>query len=322
MFHIVVSDSMAEEGLAALRADDVRLTAPGKMAREEILEAIVDADALIVRSGTQADRELIERAEALNFIGRAGVGVDNIDLVAATERGVIVMNAPSANTVATAEHAFALMLALMRHVPQGHASLAGGQWERKQYMGFELRGKTLGVVGIGRIGREVGIRAQAFEMQVVSYDPFVPDKTTRKFGFDPVEQLDDLLAQSDVVTLHALVTPETKGMINAESIATMKDGARLVNVARGALVDEGALVAALDSGKLAGAALDVYAQEPPGEGNPLVGHPKVVHTPHLAASTAEAQSLVSILIAEQVLEALRGGEPRDVVNPEVLAAKE
>jgi D-3-phosphoglycerate dehydrogenase len=317
MFHIVVSDPLAEEGLAVLRADDVRLTAPGKMDRETVLETIGDADALIVRSGTQADREVIERGEALKIIGRAGVGVDNIDLEAATEHGIIVMNAPSANTNATAEHALALMLALARHVPQGHASLAAGEWARKRYKGFELRGKTLGLIGAGRIGREVGVRALAFGMRVVSFDPYVPAETVRELGFEPVEKLDDLLAEADIVTLHALVTPETTGMINAEAIAKMKDGARLVNVARGALVDEAALAAALDEGKLAGAALDVYAQEPP-QDNPLVGHPKVVHTPHLAASTAEAQSLVSTLIAEQVLNALRGDQPRDVVNPEVL----
>jgi D-3-phosphoglycerate dehydrogenase len=317
MFHIVVSDPLAEEGLAVLRADDVRLTAPGKMDRETLLETIGDADALIVRSGTQADREVIERGDALKIIGRAGVGVDNIDLEAATEHGIIVMNAPSANTNATAEHALALMLALARHVPQGHASLAAGEWARKRYKGFELRGKTLGLIGAGRIGREVGVRALAFGMRVVSFDPYVPAETVRELGFEPVEKLDDLLAEADIVTLHALVTPETTGMINAEAIAKMKDGARLVNVARGALVDEAALAAALDEGKLAGAALDVYAQEPP-QDNPLVGHPKVVHTPHLAASTAEAQSLVSTLIAEQVLNALRGDQPRDVVNPEVL----
>jgi len=317
MFHIVVSDPLAEVGLAVLRADDVRLTAPGKMDRGSLLETIGDADALIVRSGTQVDREVIECGDALKIIGRAGVGVDNIDLAAATERGIIVMNAPSANTNATTEHALALMLALARHVPQGHASLAAGEWARKRYKGFELRGKTLGLVGAGRIGREVGVRALAFGMRVVSYDPYVPAETVRELGFEPVEELDDLLAVADIVTLHALVTPETTGMINGAAIAKMKDGARLVNVARGALVDEAALVAALDEGKLAGAALDVYAQEPP-EGSPLIGHPNVVHTPHLAASTAEAQSLVSTLIAEQVLNALRGDQPRDVVNPEVL----
>lgn len=318
MFHILVSDSLSDDGLAVLRADDVRLTAPGKMARDDVLAAISDADALIVRSGTQADRDLIERGAALKVIGRAGVGVDNIDLAAATERGVVVMNAPSANTIATAEHAFALMLALVRHVPQGHASLAAGEWERKQFMGSELRGKTLGVIGIGRIGREVGARALAFSMRVLSYDPYVPAESAREMGFEPLDSLDDLLAQSDIVTLHALVTPETRGLLNAETLAKMKDGARLVNVARGALVDEAALAAALDSGKLAGAAIDVYAQEPP-EGSPLVGHPNVVHTPHLAASTAEAQSLVGVMIAQQVLDVLRGGPPRDVVNPEVLA---
>jgi D-3-phosphoglycerate dehydrogenase len=308
---------MAEEGLAVLRAADVRLTAPGKMDRQAVLDAVGDADALIVRSGTQADRELIERGAALKVIGRAGVGVDNVDVAAATERGIIVMNAPSANTIATAEHTLGLMLALKRHVPEGHASLAAGEWARKRYMGSELRGKTLGVVGIGRVGREVGKRALAFGMRVVSYDPYVPAETALELGFEPVEEPDDLLAQADIVTLHAPVTPETTGMINAGSIAKMKDGARLVNTARGALVDEAALVEALDAGKLAGAALDVYAQEPP-EGSPLIGHPKVVHTPHLAASTREAQALVSQLIAEQVLDALRGGQPCEVINPEVL----
>ena len=318
MFHVVVSDALTEEGLAILRADDVRLTAPGKMTREAVLEVIADADALIVRSGTQADRELIERGAQLKFVGRAGVGVDNIDLVAASERGVIVMNAPAANTIATAEHAFALLLALLRHVPQGHASLAGGAWERKLYKGSQLNGKTLGIVGIGRIGREVGKRALAFGMRVLSYDPYIPAEAALELGFEPRDGLDKLLSEADIVTLHAMVTPETTGMLNANTIARMKDGARLVNVARGALIDEAALAAALDSGKLAGAALDVYVQEPPQNGNPLVGHAKVIHTPHLAASTVEAQKLVATLIAEQVLDALRGGEPREVVNPDVL----
>lgn len=321
MFHVVVSDNMDPAGLALLQvAGDVRLTAPGKMERADLLKAIADADALIIRSGTQVDSELLAAAEKLRIVGRAGVGVDNVDLAAATARGVIVMNAPAANTIATAEHAFALLLSLMRHVPQGHASLAEGQWARKAYTGAELRGKTLGIVGIGRIGREVGTRALAFAMRVVSYDPFMPDDTAREMGFEPVATLETLLAQSDIVTLHALVTPDTINMLNANTLAYMKDDARLVNVARGKLVDESALVAALDSGKLAGAALDVYAQEPPEPGNSLIGHPKVIHTPHLAASTIEAQTLVSTLIVEQVLDALRGQPPREVVNREVLSA--
>lgn len=318
MLHVLVSDSLSDDGLAVLRAaDDVLLTAPGKMAHSDVLEAIVDADALIVRSATHADRELIERGSALKVIGRAGVGVDNIDLEAATQRGIVVMNAPTANSVSTAEHALTLMLALARHIPAAHASLAAGEWDRKRFVGFELRDKMLGVVGIGRIGCQVGLRALAFGMRVVSYDPYVPPDAARVLGFEPVDSLDDLLAEADIVTLHALVTPETTNLINAATIASMKDGARLVNVARGALVDETALAAALDSGKLAGAALDVYAQEPP-EGSPLVGHPKVVHTPHLAASTHEAQSRVGVLIAEQVLDALRGEPPREVINPDVL----
>lgn len=318
MFHVVVSDPLSEDGLAVLRADDVRLTAPGKMSRDEVLEAVADADALVVRSGTQVDRELLERGDTLKVVGRAGVGVDNVDIAAATERDVVVMNAPAANTVSTAEHAFALLLAMARHVPQGQVSLGAGEWARKQYVGTELRGKTLGIVGIGRIGREVGARALAFQMRVLSYDPYVPEDAARDLGFEPLASLDDLLAASDVVTLHALVTPDTRNMVNADTLAKMKDGARLVNVARGALVDEAALAAALDSGKLAGAAIDVYAEEPPPPDHPLIDHPKVIHTPHLAASTHEAQALVGTLIAEQVLDYLRGEEPREVVNRELL----
>ncbi|NDJ53336.1 MAG: hydroxyacid dehydrogenase, partial [Chloroflexi bacterium] len=240
-----------------------------------------------------------------------------IDLAKATDRGIVVMNTPGGNTVSAAEHTFGLMVALARHIPQAHASLSAGHWDRKTFTGVELHGKTLGVVGFGRIGQAVAQRALAFGMTVLANDPYIMSDLSYGTGVELLS-LDAMLARADFVTLHSIVSDETREMINAETIAKMKDGARLINVARGQLINEADLAQALDSGKLAGAALDVYQQEPPPENHPLIGHPKVVHTPHLGASTSDAQVAVAVEAAELLITALRKEEYSNVVNPDVL----
>jgi D-3-phosphoglycerate dehydrogenase / 2-oxoglutarate reductase len=249
----------------------------------------------------------------LKVIGRAGTGVDNVDVDAATKRGIVVVNAPESNSVAAAEHTLALALALCRNVPQAHASLAAGEWARSRFAGTELYGKTLGVIGFGRIGQLVAKRAQAFDMEVIAYDKFVSAERFRELGVEGCEELTDLLGRADLVTLHTPRTPETEGLIDAEAIAAMKDGARIVNCARGELIVLDDLVAGLESGKLAGAALDVFPEEPITE-HPLFGMPKVVVTPHLGASTTEAQDRAGVQVAEQVVAALEGGVVSNAVN--------
>lgn len=318
MYHILVPDNLDKAGLRLLEAaEGVTVKAAAKMSREEVLAAIPNADALIVRSATKVDRAVLEAAPKLKLVGRAGVGVDNIDLTEATKRGVIVMNAPDGNTVATAELTLGLMLALARHIPAADGSLKAGQWERKAYLGVELRGKTLGLIGFGRVGRAVAKRAAAFEMTIIAYDPYVSQEAATPYGVQMVT-LDELYSRADFISLHALVTPENYHMINAESIAKMKDGVRIINDSRGALIDEQALADAIKSGKVAGAALDVYEEEPPKPDNPLIGLHGVIHTPHLGASTLEAQDEVAVQIAQQILDALFKGEYRNVVNTDVL----
>lgn len=317
-YHVLISDSVDPAAVELLRqADGFTVTAPGGMSRAETLAAIPAADALIIRSATTADAELLAAAHNLRVIARAGVGVDNVDLAAATQRGIVVMNTPDGNTIATAEHAFGLMLALARHIPDSEISMRGGKWDRKTFMGVELRGKTLGIIGFGRIGRAVAKRALAFEMTVITADPYIPADVAADFGVELVD-LDTLYARSDFITLHSIITDETRNMINAASLAKMKRGVRIVNAARGALIDESALAEAIRSGHVAGAALDVYSAEPLSADHPLVGLPGVVHTPHLAASTADAQINVAIDAARLVLDALQNGEYRNVCNPDVL----
>lgn len=287
------------------------------MDRQALLDAIGDADALIVRSGTTVDVELLDRAKRLQVIGRAGVGLDNIDVDAATDRGVLVMNTPGANSTATAEHAWALLLALCRRVPAADASVRRGEWERKAFVGTQLQGKTLGVVGLGRVGRLVARRGRGFGMKVLAHDPFLSTEAAEELRVELVD-LDALLSEADVVTLHAPLTDETRGLIGPERIDRMKPGALLVNAARGGLVDEAAVAKALESGRLGGAAFDVYESEPP-EGSPLLGRDDVVLTPHLGASTVEAQRDVSVQVVEQVLEALRQEDFRNAVNLPFLA---
>lgn len=318
--HILVPDNVHQKAIDILSAaEGIRVTAPGKMSREETLAAICEADGLIIRSDTQVNAEMLQAATRLKAVARAGVGVDNVDLAAATEKGVIVMNTPDGNTIATAEHTFGLMLALARHIPSGYYSMREGKWDRKSYMGVELRGKTLGIVGFGRIGRAVARRAIAFEMRVLAYDVFDISAQAREIGAE-VADLDSLYAQSDFITLHPSLTDDTRGMINTQSLASMKQGVRIINAARGALIVDADLAEAIRSGRVAGAALDVFEPEPPSADNPLLGLPSVVYTPHLAASTTDAQISVAIDAAQQMVDGLLRGEWRNVVNAEVVRA--
>jgi D-3-phosphoglycerate dehydrogenase len=318
---VLVADRIADSGIELLRQSHEVEVRTG-LAEAELAEALVGVAALVVRSQTQVTRAALAKANDLRVIARAGVGIDNIDLDAATERGIIVVNAPLANTVSAAEHAFGLMLAVARHIPQGDASLRGGAWERIRFLGVELAGRTLGIVGLGRIGSEVARRARAFEMDLLGYDPFVAAERARSLGVELVD-LGELFARSDFVTLHTALLDETRGLVNAELLAKAKPGLRLINAARGALIDEPALLAAVESGQLAGAGIDVFSSEP-AVGNVLTTDPRIVVTPHLGASTAEAQDRAALSVVEQVIEVLAGGAARFAVNaplvdPETMA---
>ncbi len=317
-YQVLVPDNVNQKAIELLRdCAGIRVSAPGKLDRPALLAAIADAHAIIIRSGVTADAELIAGAAQLKAIARAGVGVDNVDLAAAAARGIVVMNTPGGNTISTAEHSFGLMLALSRHIPQGHQSLLAGRWDRKAFVGVELKGKTLGIIGLGRIGQAIARRAQAFEMKVIAHDPYLPPPVAAELGV-PLLALAEVYAAADYLTLHALVTDDTRGMINAEALAAMKDGVRVINAARGALIHSADLAAALTSGKVAGAALDVFEAEPPPADHPLIGHPKVIHTPHLAASTADAQVTVAIEAAQLVRDYLLDGVTANVCNPQAL----
>lgn len=318
-YHILIPDSVDQRAITLLQDAGMNVTAPGSMSRAEALAAVPAADALVIRSGTRVDAEMIEAAPRLRFIARAGVGVDNVDLDAATQRGIVVMNTPDGNTISTAEYTLGLMLALARHIPYSYNDLQAGRWERKAFMGVELRGKTLGIIGFGRIGRAVAKRAQAFEMRVIAHDPYITPEAAIALNVEIVN-LDTLYAQADFITLHSIINDDTREMINAASIARMKPGVRLINAARGALVNEYDLADAIRSGQVAGAALDVYQQEPLPPDSPLVGLRGIIHTPHLAASTTDAQVQVGVDAAQEVLDALTRGVYRNVVNPAALNA--
>lgn len=311
---ILVADKLGEAGVELLEsADGIDVDVRTGMSKEELIEVVGDYQGLIVRSATQVDADVIAAAGQLVVVGRAGVGVDNIDVDAATRKGIIVMNTPQANAIATAEQTMALMLAASRYTAQAHASVAANQWTRNAFTGIELAGRTLGLIGFGRIGREVARRARAFRMEVVAYDPYVSELVARDQSITLLE-LDELLAQSDVVSLHCALSPSTRHILNAESIAALKRGAIVVNAARGGLVDEQALAEALSSGHVHAAGIDVFSTEPPAADNPLIGLTNVVHTPHLGASTEEAQRDVALQMAEQVIDALRGDEIKNSVN--------
>ena len=311
MPRILICDPVAADGLEMLEAE-AEVEVRTHLSSEELKSILPQYEGLIVRSETKVTPEVIQAGTRLQVIGRAGIGVDNIDVEAATARGIAVVNAPSGNIVAAAEHTIALILALARNLPQAHQSLTQGTWDRSAFVGVEVRGKALGIVGLGRVGSEVARRAQSFGMRLLGYDPFVSPEYADKLSVE-LMPLGRLLGESEFVTLHTPLNEGTRHLIGAGELAMMKPGARLINVARGGLVDEEALLEALDDGRLAGAALDVFAHEPPGD-NPLLKHPRMVVTPHLGASTEEAQREVSVEVAEQVLAVLRGEPARTAVN--------
>src|SRR5271170_4991006 len=311
---IIIADKISERGIALLRETGWEVLTPAAAA---VPSELADADALIIRSATKVTAALLEKATRLRAIGRAGVGVDNVDVEAATRRGILVMNTPGGNAVSVAEHTIALMLGLARAVPQANASIQAGRWEKSSFSGTEMRGKTLGLVGLGRLGTEVARRARALEMKVLAYDPYVTPAAAREVEVELVS-LDELLGQSDVISLHTSLSALTEKMVDAPAIAKMKRGARLINCARGELIDEAALAEALRSGKLAGAAVDTFAVEPP-KNSPLIGLPNLIATPHIAGSTAEAQEEVGTAIAQQVRDYLADGLIRNAVNMPALS---
>ncbi len=318
---ILVADDVSESGLEPLRAAGFIVEKRTGLTGDDLFEAVRDCDGLVVRSETKVTAQLMEAAGRLRAVGRAGVGVDNIDVAAATARGIVVMNAPDGNTMTTAEHTLALLLALARRVPQGNASLKAGRWERKKFVGVELRGKTLGIVGLGRIGRVVASRAQGFEMKVVAFDPFVTPEQARDVEIE-LATLEEVCARADFLTVHTPLTAETRGIIGARELSLMKRDVRLINCARGGLIDERALYAAIKEGRVAGAALDVFEQEPPPPDDPLLALEEVIVTPHLGASTKEAQEGVAVTVAEQMRDYFQTGALRGAVNVPSVGAQE
>jgi D-3-phosphoglycerate dehydrogenase len=309
---VLVAENIGESGIELLREHFDVEVADG-WSRDQLAERIGDYEAILIRSATRLDGELLARATKLRAVGRAGVGVDNVDVAAATKRGIVVANAPQSNVITAAEHTMALLLALARNVPQAHASLVGGAWQRSKFSGIELNEKTLGILGFGRIGQLVAHRALGFGMRVIAYDPYVSAERYRELGVERAHSSDEVYAVADFITLHLPKTPDTEGWLNAESLAKCKDGVRILNVARGPLVVDEDLKAALDSGKVGGAALDVFRTEPITD-HPLFGYPNVIVTPHLGASTAEATDRAGFQAAEQVVAALTGGVVTSAVN--------
>jgi len=313
MFRVLISDNLAEEGQKILRSDpEIELDAREKVAPEELLRIIKDYDALIIRSDSKVTKEIIAAGTRLKVIGRAGVGLDNVDIPDATRRGIIVMNTPDGNTISTAEHTISMMMALARNIPQADASVKAGKWERKKFMGAELYGKTFGIIGFGRIGTEVAKRARAFGMNILAYDPFLTqeraDKLSVKLG-----SVEEIVTQADFITVHTPKNKDTDGLIGKAQFEKMKPTVRIINCARGGIIRQDDLREALKSGRIAGAALDVYDMEPPTD-KELLALKNVVLTPHLGASTEEAQVNVAVVMAEQVLDALKGRTIRNAVN--------
>ncbi len=321
MARILVSDKLDKQGLEILQA------APGLevdnrpgVSADELLKIIGEYDGLVIRSGTKVTAAVLEAATSLRVVGRAGIGVDNVDVDAASKRGVIVMNTPGGNNVTTAEHAISMMLALARHIPQANATLHAGLWKRNDFVGTEICGKTLGVIGMGNIGAVVADRAKGLRMQVVAYDPFITGEAAVRAGIELVT-LEEMYARADFISVHTPLTPETRGLIGEKTFALMKKGVRLINCARGGIIDEAALLAALESGQVAGAALDVFVNEPPAKDDPLVAHPRVVATPHLGAATGEAQLNVAIAVAEQIRDFFADGTIRNAINVPSMSAE-
>lgn len=315
MIRILVADPLAEAGLKRIEAmDGVEADVKTGLSEDELAGLVSGYDGMIIRSGVKVTAKVLADPGKMRVITRAGVGVDNVDQEAATKNGILVMNTPDANTIATAEQTMSLMLAMSRHVAAGDAHVRSGEWNRKQYMGTQLSGKTLGLIGFGRVGKAVASRALAFDMKVIAYDPFISGDTALEGQVTLVEKLDGVLEKSDYVSLHTVVSEDTKGMINSDSIAKMQDGVRIVNCARGKLINEADLAEALKSGKVAAAAVDVYTSEPPGEGNPLLTAPNITLAPHLGASTSEAQLAVTLEAVDALLNYLIKGEISSAVN--------
>ena len=318
---ILVADDVSDSGLQPLRDAGFIVEKRTGLSREQLRQELSASAGLIVRSETKVTPHLLEAANGLRVIGRAGVGVDNIDVAAATARGIVVMNAPDGNTITTAEHTIALLVALARRLPQANSSLKSGKWERKNFIGTELLGKTLGIIGLGRLGRVVADRARALGMKILAYDPFVAPEQARDLEIETAS-FEDAVTRSDFLTIHTPLTAETRGIIGPDAFARMKQGVRVINCARGGLVDEAALYQAIKSGKVAGAALDVFDQEPPPADHPLLSLDEVIVTPHLGASTTEAQEGVAFTVAEQMRDYLLTGALRGAVNVPALSAKE
>ncbi|HYP47968.1 MAG TPA: phosphoglycerate dehydrogenase, partial [Thermoleophilaceae bacterium] len=318
---VLVAEKIGEPGIELLRSAGLEVELGAGWSREELEGRIGDFEGILIRSATKLDAALIERAERLRAVGRAGVGVDNVDVEAATKRGVVVANAPQSNVITAAEHTLALLLALARNVPQAHASLTAGRWERSTLSGVELYEKTLGILGFGRIGQLVAQRALGFGMRVIAFDLYVSEERYRELGVERAAASEELYSAADFITIHLPQTAETRDWLDAEAFARMKDGVRVINVARGGLLVDDDLRAALDSGKVAAAALDVFREEPVTE-HPLFGYPNVVVTPHLGASTAEATDRAGYQAAEQVLAALTGGVVTSAVNVPAVAAED
>ncbi len=322
---ILVTDSLAPQGLEVFeRTPDFKVDVRLGLKPADLKKIVGEYHGWVIRSGTKVTADLIEAAENLKVVGRAGVGVENVDVEAASKKGIVVMNTPGGNNVTTAEHTISLMLSLARHIPQAVASLKAGQWKRDKFMGVEVCNKTLGVIGLGNVGRIVAERAVGLRMKVIGHDPFVTPENTARLGVEPVS-LDEIFARSDFITVHVPLTNETRGLIDRKAIAKMKKGVRIINCARGGIVDEKDLAEALKEGKVAGAALDVYVDEPPPPDHPLIKMDQVITTPHLGASTDEAQLNVAIAVAEQMVDFLARGIIRYAVNvpsvsPELLKA--
>ncbi len=320
MTRVLVAEKVGASGIDLLREHfdvDTAFDVDGF----DVPARLGEYDGVLIRSATKMTAELIERGERLKVIGRAGVGVDNVDVPAATKRGIVVVNAPQSNVVTAAEHTVGMLLAVARNIPQAHMALVGGDWARSRFSGVELMGKTLGILGFGRIGQLVAARARAFDMEVVAYDPFVAAERYRELGAVQAASSDEVYARADFLTIHLPNTPETKGWLDAEAFAKMRDGVRVINVARGGLIVDADLQAAVQSGKVGGAALDVFASEPVTE-HPLFGHPRVVVTPHLGASTAEANDRAGFQVAEQIVAALSGGAVTTAVNAPAVRAED
>ena len=320
---IVVCDPISPKGIALLqqRPEFQVVVLPKRLPEAELLPVVADAVALVVRSETKVTKKVIEAAKQLRVVGRAGVGVDNVDIEAATQHGTVVMNTPGGNTVTTAELTFTMLLSLARKVPQAHATMVAGKWDRKLFQGVEIQGKTLGVLGMGRIGTEVAKRAKAFGMTVVAYDPYLTEERAKAIGVEFAASVDQVYLAADFITVHMPVTKETKEMLNAAAFAKMKPGVKIVNCARGEIISETDLIAALESGKVAGAALDVFSVEPLPADHPFRKNPNLILTPHLGASTEEAQEKCGIEVAEVIAGYLLTGEVRNAVNLPYLDAK-